>query len=673
MLKINKGIYLSKKSFKFIDLFAGIGGFHLAMHKIGGECVFASEIDEDARITYERNFYEISPDLFKKELFENNLFNKDIRSISPNEIPDFDVLCAGFPCQPFSQAGYKKGFSDNQDSERGNLFFSIADIIIAKKPKAFFLENVRGIVNHDGGKTFKIIRETIEKELNYSFYYNVVKASDFGLPQLRPRTFMIGFRDDNELTSFKFPNPIPLKFNMSDVFGGKCSREIGFTLRVGGAGSNINDRRNWDSYLVDNEVVRIQPNHALKIQGFPDDFKLPNSKHKAMKQLGNSVAIDAVKAYARQLIDYMFSLDKKTNKKTIKKNKGEWSEFYTFLKLVFDKKIHFSDQLLNNKKEFVKVNKVTNLNINQYVKILSNGNIEVYEKEIHKKLNSNTFSEKDLNNIKKQIIGGEGSAFELPDIFIIFNKLGIKIPKGGNSSQKADINLDFFYNDQNFNNIGLSIKSFLGSKPTLLNASGSNTNFIYELPNFNDQLLNKINDINSKSKIIDRVQSIYKNGSNLIFKKLETDNSEYNLKLIDSNMPYILSEMLIESYRNRVKKLSQNLANVFRNNKSLKSSTDDLNSYNVKIKRLLISIALGMFTGQKWDGKNTAEGMIVVKDDGSQHLFHIIKMSDLEDFLFKSSKFESPPSRKHRYGSVVKEKDGKYYFKLNLQIRIEIR
>ena len=143
--------------FKFIDLFAGIGGFHLAMHRLGGECVFASEIDSQARKTYEYNYKTISP-----ELFNNGLFNNDIRNIMPNDIPDFDLLCAGFPCQPFSQAGYKRGFNDNHNSERGNLFFNIVDIIEAKKPKAFFLENVRGLVNHDLGRTFKIIRDILE-------------------------------------------------------------------------------------------------------------------------------------------------------------------------------------------------------------------------------------------------------------------------------------------------------------------------------------------------------------------------------------------------------------------------------------------------------------------------------------------------------------------------------
>jgi DNA (cytosine-5)-methyltransferase 1 len=134
--------------FKFIDLFSGIGGFHIAMQSLGGKCVFASEIDKSARQTYEHNFRESSP-----QLFQDGMFNADIRTITPSDLPNFDILCAGFPCQPFSQAGHKRGFNDTHKSERGNLFFNIVDILEAKKPKAFFLENVRGIVNHDQGNS----------------------------------------------------------------------------------------------------------------------------------------------------------------------------------------------------------------------------------------------------------------------------------------------------------------------------------------------------------------------------------------------------------------------------------------------------------------------------------------------------------------------------------------
>ena len=221
---------------KFIDLFAGIGGFHLAMKDLGVNCVFASEIDESARQTYRTNFRKISPNLFKDD---EKLFNKDITQIDPKDIPDFDILCGGFPCQPFSNAGFRKGFEDT----RGTLFFNIAEIIRVKQPKAIFLENVRGLINHNNGKTFETIRRVIEEDIGYSFYYKVVKASDYGLPQARPRVFIVGFKDTNQY--FEFPDSFPLRFNMSDVLGGKCSREIGFTLRCGGRGSKISDRRNW--------------------------------------------------------------------------------------------------------------------------------------------------------------------------------------------------------------------------------------------------------------------------------------------------------------------------------------------------------------------------------------------------------------------------------------------
>ena len=161
---------------KFIDLFAGIGGFHLALHDLKAECVFASEINPYARQTYIHNHSKISPKLFKADNFAG-----DIKEVDPKDIPDFDILCGGFPCQPFSQAGYKRGFHDEQDN-RGNLFFDIINILKTKKPQAYFLENVRHIKNHDDGRTFKAIQSELEK-LGYSFHYKMVKASDHGLPQ----------------------------------------------------------------------------------------------------------------------------------------------------------------------------------------------------------------------------------------------------------------------------------------------------------------------------------------------------------------------------------------------------------------------------------------------------------------------------------------------------------
>lgn len=279
---------------RFIDLFAGIGGFHIAFHNAGAKCVFVSEWDGPARETYRHNFYKISP-----EMFDLGNFVGDITKVNPKDIPDFDILTAGFPCQPFSQAGFKKGFSET----RGTLFFDIVKIIKEKKPQAFFLENVRGLFNHDAGKTFKTIERIIKEELGYSFFPQIVKASDFGLPQHRPRLFMVGFKDTS--INFEFPKPVKkLKYTISDIFNGKCNKEIGYTLRVGGRGSKITDRRNWDAYCVDGKIVQLGPKEGLKMQGFPDWFEFPPtlSKVQIMKQLGNSVAIPAVQAVAEEII-----------------------------------------------------------------------------------------------------------------------------------------------------------------------------------------------------------------------------------------------------------------------------------------------------------------------------------------------------------------------------------
>ena len=286
---------MAKKTITFIDLFAGIGGFHLAFHNLGAKCVFVSEWDKAARETYKKNFEKIQPELFAPETIDQT-FTGDITAVLPKSIPDFDIITGGFPCQPFSQAGLKKGFSET----RGTLFFDIANIIKEKQPRAFFLENVRGLLTHDSGQTFATIRRVLTEELGYSFFYKVIKASDYGVPQHRPRLFMVGFKD--KTIDFEFPEPVKLTMTMDDVFDGKVNKTIGYTLRVGGRGSGIGDRRNWDTYLVDGKVRRLSPKEGLRMQGFPDDFEFPVSETQAMKQLGNSVAVPAIQATAQEII-----------------------------------------------------------------------------------------------------------------------------------------------------------------------------------------------------------------------------------------------------------------------------------------------------------------------------------------------------------------------------------
>lgn len=650
-------------NFTFIDLFAGIGGFHIAMHRLGGECVFASEIDKDARMTYETNFSKISP-----QLFANGLFNDDIRTISPYEMPDFDVLCAGFPCQPFSQAGHKRGFDDNHKSERGNLFFNIAEILEAKRPKAFFLENVRGLVSHDNGNTYNVIRNILEEELGYSVYLKIVNACDYGLPQLRPRAFIIGFRDEGFMKSFVFPNPTKLKFTMSDVWGGKCSRDIGFTLRVGGRGSSIDDRRNWDSYLVDGEVKRLTPKEGKMMQGFHSDFILPKRSTQAMKQLGNSVAVDAVEAVAYNMIKHMDMLDNNNSKNMNEtKNKGEWSELYVFIQTLLNKYIPLVNKDLTPNQQLLYISKVTNHNINRSFYIDKNsGEISVVDKQSGKKIDSICVSDiitpDVLNLIRDKIKGGKGS-FNIKDFDVIQNALGLSIVKGGTSGQKADIVFDLHTDEFAVIDEGYGIKSYLGSKPTLFNASGS-TNFIYKICGLSPSMIDEINRISSRTKMIDRIKAIEDNGGLFQYVGAENTTLNNNLITVDGDLPQIVGKMLLCFYKSRISSIDKVIENIC-------THPDNILSTQIKVKRLLLDMLLGFFPGKEWDGEYGANGMIVVKQDGESVAFHIVNQKDLKQYLFENIKFETPSTTKHRYGKIYIEKDGELYFKLNMQLRFK--
>lgn len=236
-----------KKEIKFIDLFAGIGGFHIALHSVGAKCVFASEWDKNARLAYEANFIGIEPNLFKKDKTGNyKFFNEDINDVIPSEVPNFDICCGGFPCQPFSVAGLKRGFEDT----RGTLFFNIANLIREKiqsgyPPRVLFLENVRGLKNHDKGRTLQVILATLE-ELGYGYSYEVLNAKNFGVPQNRERLFIIAwYKEKVHIDSFKFPYGIAedgttlynkedlkdktIKTKVSDIFE-PCSITTSYTI-----------------------------------------------------------------------------------------------------------------------------------------------------------------------------------------------------------------------------------------------------------------------------------------------------------------------------------------------------------------------------------------------------------------------------------------------------------
>lgn len=301
----------SNRLFSFIDLFAGIGGIRIGFEVNGGECVFTSEWDPHAQKTYQENFKEVP--------------YGDITKISPEDIPSFDVLLAGFPCQPFSQAGLKRGFEDT----RGTLFFDIARIIEFHKPKVVFLENVRNLAGHDKGNTLKVILTTLEN-FGYKVHHKILNAKDFGLPQNRARIYIIGFLDE---VDFIFPEPPKTKTRLGDILDknvdnkytisdklweGHQRRKEEHKLKGNGFGYSLFDENSEYTstlsarYYKDGSEILIKqagknprkltPREASRLQGFPENYIIPVSDNQAYKQFGNSVAVPVIKLLAESIL-----------------------------------------------------------------------------------------------------------------------------------------------------------------------------------------------------------------------------------------------------------------------------------------------------------------------------------------------------------------------------------
>jgi DNA (cytosine-5)-methyltransferase 1 len=269
--------------FKFSDLFAGIGGFRIAAEALGGECVFSSEIDRNALRVYSANFEPTEP--------------IDMTKCDFGTTPDVDIVFAGFPCQSFSHIGYRRGFDDI----RGTLFWDLCRYIAAKSPQYFVLENVKNLLRHDDGRTIDTICDCLENELQYRIDLKILKSQDYGVPQPRPRVYIVGWTGRAD---FEWPEPIPLTMTMSDILKGECSREIGYTLRQGGYNSPIDDRHNWNHYWVNGQDHALTWKEALTMQGFPEDFILPAnvSEHIGIKLLGNAITVNVAKAVTEQVL-----------------------------------------------------------------------------------------------------------------------------------------------------------------------------------------------------------------------------------------------------------------------------------------------------------------------------------------------------------------------------------
>lgn len=314
--------------FTFIDLFAGIGGIRIPFQELGGDCVFSSEWDQFAQKTYRLNFGEMP--------------NGDITKIETKDIPEFEILLAGFPCQPFSQAGLKRGFADT----RGTLFFEIERIIKDKRPKAFLLENVKQLKGHDRGRTLQVILKHLD-DLNYYVKPDILRAGDFGVPQNRERIYIVGFdKSYYKLPSdynFVFPAPthektrvgdileksVDEKYTISDtLWEGHQRRKKEHAAKGNGFGYSLFDEnseyantisaryyKDGSEILIDQgkdkNPRKLTPRECARLQGFPEKFIIPVSDTQAYKQFGNSVAVPVIRAVAGRVVEEMNTLPKK--------------------------------------------------------------------------------------------------------------------------------------------------------------------------------------------------------------------------------------------------------------------------------------------------------------------------------------------------------------------------
>ena len=289
---LEKDLSLDKKQITFIDLFCGIGSFHYSFKKNNWKCIMACDILTSARDNYYKN-YNILP-------LEN------ICEIDPKSINNYDILCAGFPCQPFSQIGKHLGFND----ERGTMFSQIMKFVKYHKPKIIILENVQALLKHDDGKTFKKIYDDIEKE-NYEVVYKVLTCSDYGIPQMRKRLFIIGVNKDfnnNKEDINKIFNLDEYKQNieLSAYLDKNFKKKIAYTIRCGGKNSPINDKHNWDGYYVDDVVYRLSLDDGLKLQGFTENFELTGLSKDKWKLLGNTIPTNFTKIIGTQIKKLFF-------------------------------------------------------------------------------------------------------------------------------------------------------------------------------------------------------------------------------------------------------------------------------------------------------------------------------------------------------------------------------
>jgi len=698
---------------KSIDLFAGIGGIRMGFDRAFGEnieTVFVSEWDIPAQTTYKANYnddFEIAGDITK---------------IKEEDVPSFDICLAGFPCQAFSMAGKHGGFNDDYKGRcRGTLFQDVVRICEYHKPKVIFCENVKGLTIHDKGRTFEVIRGAFE-EIGYKVFYKVLNSKNFGVPQNRERIYLVCFRNDIDSSSFKFPegtddtkcirdiledSPIAANYYLSDVYLETLRKHrsrheaaghgfgyevrdldgIAGTIVCGGMGRErnlIKDERPHSMVptthikgSINTENIRkMTPREWARLQGFPDSYKLILSDTHLYKQFGNSVTVNVIEAIAREIkkvLDLNNCNSNQTNTKEVNeligsKNKGDWSEFYAMLYLLATKNLYTADVNLQRiEKYYFPINKIMRDDTEAYhADYVLNGSdtVEIYlNGALAKKMSTQEFKD-EVNLLYRDIPNGSGS-FSIPhgeDFAREIYCSRLAAPSTDITDIKMELHDTYTGTDQE---MGFSVKSYLGEAPTLLNASGA-TNFVYEVTGITISQMNTINAIDTRSKIVDRINAIHNYGGTFINGKPVNNTFAGNLMMIDTKMNDIISEVLLIHYQTNEKLVSKIIENLELTN-PLGFPRSGL--YTYKFKKFLCAKALGMDPSREWGGIDDANGgYIAVRSDGDVVAFHLYNRNVFEQYLFDNTKLERASTSRHDYAYLYEE-NGKIYIKLNLQIR----
>lgn len=656
--------------YKLIDLFAGIGGIRLGFERAFGVdavTVFVSEIDKHARATYAENFPNSPP------------IEGDITQIAAEDIPAFDICLAGFPCQAFSIAGHRAGFNDDYHGTcRGTLFLDVVRICDCHKPKVIFCENVKGLVNHDGGRTFKIICAAFE-QIGYKVFHAVLNSRDFGLAQNRERIYIVCFRKDIAPESFTFPAPtdercsirdvleyapIPSKYYLSNVyletlrkhrarheaagngFGYEVKNLDGMAnaLVCGGMGRERNlivDAREHSKVpttkihgaINDEDIRKMTPREWARLQGFDDSFKLILPDTQLYKQFGNTVSIDVVAAIAHAIRRVL---------EPMRGNKGEWSELYALLRLLADGKIKADVQNQNCwlpvlqvlreedagfKLEFKRSNK-------ESVALCLNGDLVRNIKTV------------ELANMAETILDGiKRGDKEIDGAAAIMQTLGCKKIKSP-ANKKADIEIKVHDPFTNFDRICCySIKSDLGNPPTLFNASHA-TNFRFKVFGVDDALAERINAIDTRTKIQDRMRAIER----LEFDSVVNKTFAANLLFIDTQADKILGELVKIYYRENISACAE-LATTLEERDPLKFGVPNL--YRHKLKKFLCAVALGLRPAKVWNGIDEANGgYLIVRESGELLAYHLYNRDEFETYLLNNTRLETPGSNRHSFATI---------------------